>query len=312
MRYKQIGKTNEKIAELTVGTWAMGGVGWGDVDRRDNIAAIHAMLDEGVNFIDTALIYGNGVSEEVVGEAVRGKRDKVLLSTKGGLLQVDHHVVKDCSKESMLTQCDSSLKRLGTDYVDFYFVHWPDFNTPFAETMSAMAELKKAGKIRFVGVSNFTIEQMAEAEKYVQIDVFQPPYSMVNRTQERLIRWVHDHQIGIMTYGSLGGGILTGAFRTLPKFDAGDTRLFFYDSFVEPKFSKVMKLLETLDGIAAAHKSSVSQVAINWNTQKPFVDTSIIGVRNVKEAQENCAGLDWSLGEAEMAEIDAAILKMEG
>jgi aryl-alcohol dehydrogenase-like predicted oxidoreductase len=152
---------------------------------------------------------------------------------------------------------------------------------------------------------------MIAAEQYVPIDVFQPPYSMVNRTQERLIRWVHDHNIGIMTYGSLGGGILTGAFRSLPKLDPADTRLFFYDSFVEPKFSKVMKLLETLDKVAAAHQATVSQVAINWNTQKSFVDTSIIGVRNTKEAKENCAGMSWELSGTEMAEIDTAIAKME-
>ncbi len=311
MRYKQIGSTNEKVSELTIGTWVMGGMGWEEVNRQENIDAIQVMLDEGVNFIDTALIYGNGVSEEVVGEALHGKRDKVLLATKGGLLPVDHHVVKDCTKENMLTQCESSLKRLRTDYVDFYFVHWPDMNTPFAETMDAMNELKKAGKIRFIGVSNFSLEQIAEAEQYCKIDVFQPPYSMVDRTKESLIRWVHDHHIGIMTYGSLGGGILTGAFRTLPKFNPGDVRSFFYDSFREPKFSKVMELLKTLDKIAAVHAASVSQVAINWNTQKSFVDTSIIGISIPKHAKENCAGMKWELSSTEMAAIDEAIAVME-
>jgi len=307
MRYTQFGNTEMKVSELTVGTWAIGGSGWGDIDRKESISAIQEMLNNGVNFIDTAIVYNDGVAEQIVGEAVKGKRDKVYISTKGGIYNQGKHVVKDGTKENLFKQCDESLKNLGTDYIDLYFVHWPDNNIPFAETMDAMNELKKSGKIRYVGLSNFSLQQIYDSEKYTTIDAFQPPYSMVEQSQEQLIKWVHDHHIGIMTYGSLGAGILTGAFRKLPNFGAFDFRTIFYDYFVEPKFSKVMELLKTLDKIADKHKSPLAHVALNWNTQKTFVNTSIIGVRNPKEAKENCAAMDWTLTESEMMEIDLAI-----
>lgn len=307
MRYSKLGSTDMSVSALTVGTWAIGGAGWGDVDRKESIAAIKEMINNGVNFIDTAIVYNDSVSEQIVGEAIRGMRDKIYISTKGGIFNKGKHVVRDGTKENIFEQCNESLKNLGTDYIDVYFVHWPDHNVPFAETMDALNELKKAGKIRHIGVSNFTIDDIYEAGKYATIDAFQPPYSMVERSQEYLIKWIHGHNTGVMTYGSLGAGVLTGAFRSLPKFDPFDFRYIFYDYFVDPKFSKIMELLKTLDKVAAAHKAPVSHVALNWNTQKGFVDTSIIGVRNPKEAKENCAAMEWKLGDDEINEIDKAI-----
>ena len=296
-----------QVSEIALGTWAIGGSGWGDTSRVESISAIHEMIEHGVNFIDTAIVYNNGVSEKIVGEAIQGRRKDVYLATKGGIYNNGHHVVKDGTKENILSQCDESLKNLGTDYIDLYFVHWPDSNTLFSETFDAMHQLQKAGKIRYIGVSNFTLEQIYDAEKYVEIAAFQPPYSMVERDQERLIQWVHDHNIGIMTYGSLGAGILTGAYRALPKFDLSDMRYVFYDYFREPKFTKTMELLKTLDKIAEKRQVPISQIAINWNVQKEFVDTSILGVRTTRHAKENCMAMNWQLAAEEMAEIDAAI-----
>jgi aryl-alcohol dehydrogenase-like predicted oxidoreductase len=311
MRYKRIADAD--VSAIAVGTWAIGANNWGDVDRDESIRAIHAMIDHGVNLIDTAPVYGFGHSEEVVGEAIRGKRDKVLLATKFGATWPngpDAPRVRDNSRENCLREVELSLKRLGTDVIDIYIVHWPDFergDEQFAESMGVLNELKQQGKIRYIGVSNHNQHMIEECSRYATVDVIQPPYSMVDRREEELMTWAAGRGIATMSYGSLGAGILTGAIRTLPTFDPKDTRYTFYDFYKEPKFSKVMALLETLDTIAASRGVPVAQVAINWSTQKPFVTTALLGVRNAREAAENCAALNWSLTDDEMAMIDRAI-----
>ena len=170
MRYKQFKNAGVEVSSLAVGTWAIGGQNYGAVDRNDSIKAIRTMLDCGVNLIDTAPCYGNGSSEKIVGEAIQGlKRDEILISTKFGLItDVYSGGYKKCATyQNTMREVESSLMNLGTDYIDFYFVHWPDVNTPIDETMAALANLKKQGKIRFVGVSNFSEEQIEEAEKYL-------------------------------------------------------------------------------------------------------------------------------------------------
>lgn len=313
MRYKEFAKTGEKISALTVGTWAIGGANWGNVNKEDSIKAIHAMLDNGVNCIDTAPGYNFGESERVVGEALKGRRDKIFLVTKTAVYNTEKSpFVKDGRRETVLRLCEESLKNLQTDYIDLMLIHWPDVehNAPFEETMGALEELKRAGKIRFVGLSNFEQEEIEEIKKYGDIVAIQPPYSMVNRSQESLMRWGYENGMANMTYGSLGAGILTGAIREIPNFAPDDMRLNFYDFFKEPKFSKVMKLLAVLDEIAANHSAPVAQVAINWNTQKEFVTTSLCGVRNVKEAEENCKGFEWRLSQEEMTLIDDSIERL--
>ncbi len=311
MRYKEFGKTGEKVSALSVGTWAIGGANWGEVNKTDCIRAIHAMLDNGVNSIDTAPVYNCGESERIVGEAIKGRRDKIFLTTKTALYQnsPDEPSVKDGRRETILRLCDESLKNLQTDYIDLMLIHWPDIehNAPIEETMGALGELVQAGKIRYIGVSNFSAGQIRKAQRYGTVSASEPPYSMVNRSEEDLMKWCCENGIANMTYGSLGAGILTGTIRELPKFDKNDWRVTFYDFFQEPKFSKVMKLLKVLDEIAAGHNAPVAQVAINWNTQKDFVQTALCGVRNEHEAIENCSGFEWSLSQEEMNAIDKAI-----
>ena len=310
MRYKQFGSTGVEVSALTVGTWAIGGANWGDVNRTDSIKAIHAMLDNGVNSIDTAPAYNFGESEKIVGEALKGRRDKVFLTTKTAVYNTkETPFVKDGRRETVLRLCEESLKNLQTDYIDLMVIHWPDIEhcAPFEETMGALEELKQAGKIRFVGVSNFSMEQIEDIRKYGEISAVQPPYSMVNRSADELMKRTHQLGMANMTYGSLGAGILTGAIREMPKFAPDDMRLVFYDFFREPKFSQVMKLLTVLDQIAQDHAAPVAQVAVNWNAQKDFVSTSLCGVRNAQEAIENCRGFEWSLSQEEMEQIDKAI-----
>ena len=261
MRYKKLEKAGVEVSSLAIGTWAIGGDSYGEVNEKDSIEAIRTMIDNGVNILDTASSYGAGHSEEVVGKALKdGYRNKVLVATKFGVPFFKDY---DCIKE-----CEGSMKRLGVDYLDFFLMHWPDPKTPLEEAMRALEDLKKQGKIRFAGVSNFTKEQIIEAQKYVQIDVLEPPYSMVNQSAKELMQWCAAQGIGSLTYGSLGAGILTGTIRELPKYDKDDMRYEFYDFFVEPKFSRVQELLKTLDVVAKAHNKPVAQVAINWSTQK--------------------------------------------
>lgn len=308
MRYKHFKNADVDVSELGVGTWAIGGDNYGPVDREASIQAIRTMIDNGVNLVDTAPCYGNGYSEKVVGEALSGGyRDKVLISTKVGLVTSANGYDRDSSFKNIIREVESSLYNLKTDHIDFYFVHWPDAHTPFAETMSALELLRKQGKIRFIGVSNFTKEMIEECEKYGKVDVQQPPLSMVDRTYVDLMQWGAARGIDSMTYGSMGAGILSGKYRTTPDFPEGDTRLTFYDYFREPKFSKVQELLKVMDEVAEAHGKPVGQVALNWSTQKDYVGCALVGVRSDAHAIENCAAYDWSLTDDEIAKLDAKL-----
>lgn len=325
MRFKHFKNANVDISKLAVGTWAIGGNRYGEVNEKDSIDAIRAMLDGGVNIIDTAPAYGNGYSEQVVGRAIKGyDREKLIISTKFGIGATALKNIKDPSRlasvnvrdnrdgsfENTVFECECSLRRLGTDYIDFYFIHWPDFVTPFEETMGALNYLKEKGYIRYIGVSNFTKEQIQECQKYARVDAVQPPYSMVNETEKNLMVWCEENGIGSFTYGSLGSGILTGAIRELPKWDENDFRYTFYDFYKEPKFSKCQELLKVMDKISAETGKPLAQIAINWSTQKDYVGTALCGVRNVKEAAENCATFDWELSDEHMKLIDATLLNL--
>ena len=197
MRYKHFRNANVDVSAMAVGTWPIGDCGYGTVTEKDSIEAIHAMFDNGVNMLDTAPDYGVGHSETVVGKAIKGyDRSKIFLATKccaSALTlksaRTGRGYCRDGRYEDVLYECEQSLRRLGTDYIDFYFVHWPDVDTPFSETMEAMKTLKQQGKIRFVGLSNFNKQQVLECEKVVKVDVLQPPFSMVVRSSEDLMKW---------------------------------------------------------------------------------------------------------------------------
>ena len=313
MRYKHVGNAGIDISALAVGTWAIGGQQWGDVNEKDSIDAIRAMIDGGVNLVDTAPIYGNGHSEEVVGKALEnGYREKVFLATKFSISNDENGaVINNGSYENAIWECEQSLKRLNTDHIDIYIMHWPDPATPVEVTMKALADLKKSGKIRFIGVSNFDRNLIEEAQKVVRIDFLQPPYSMVEESQKELLAWCETQGIGTMTYGSLGAGILTGAIRELPDWDENDFRYTFYDYFKNPKFSKIMELLKVMDKIAQVRNKPLAQIAINWSTQKSYVSTAICGVRDPQQAYENCATFDWELTGEEMELIGSEIERLQ-
>ncbi len=313
MRYKHFGHADVDVSALAVGTWALGDFGYGDVNEKDSIDAIHAMFDNGVNLIDTAPVYGAGHSEEVVGRALKGyNRSELFVATKCGVGSTTLKAKKggqgrDASYANILYECEQSLRRLDIDYIDFYFIHWPDPDTPLEETMAALNKLKEEGKIRWIGASNYNMDQILESEKYGTVDVIQPPYSMVARRDEELMKWCVSRGIDTFTWGSLGSGILTGAIREIPIFHKGDPRNGFYPFYKEPNFSKVMKVVDVLDEISAETGRPIPQITLNWSTQKDFVSTALCGVRNPHEAAENCAAFEWTLTDEQMARIDAAI-----
>ena len=309
MRYQTFGKTGLELSQITLGTWGIGGAGWDTYSDEERLDAIAAAIDCGINFIDTAPAYNAGASERYVGRALSelGVRNKVYISTKCGNEFIGGKYVRNGKKEAILRQCEESLTNLRTDHIDVYLIHWPDPAVPFEETMEALNELKAAGKILHVGVSNFSKEQIEAVSQYCDIEVFQPHYSMVFRGQEQLIRWAHEQGLGIMAYGSLGGGILTGRYRQVQTYEAMDSRNRFYQFFKEPQFSEVMKLLAEMDRFAEEKKVGLSEIALNWTAQKPYIDTCIMGAQTRDKVERNALAMNWQLTEEEIASFDRVL-----
>ena len=307
MQYQEFGKTGLKVSKLCLGTWGIGGAGWDSYSDESRMDAIKAALECGINFIDTAPAYNAGKAECYVGETLNKlkKRREVVISTKCGNKFVDGKYLRCGSKESILKQCDESLKNLKTDYIDIYLVHWPDPDVELEETIDAVSTLKKEGKILHAGVSNFSKEQIEEAQKYCEIEAFQPQYSLADRKDEKLIRWAYEQGLGIMTYGTLGGGILTGNYRELRTFEQTDSRNRFYPYFKEPLFSKAMELLTIMDQIAEERNVSLAQIAEKWVIQKRFVSSCIIGAQSRARVEENCRNLQWELTDNEIRRLES-------
>lgn len=307
MQYEEFGKTGLRVSKLCLGTWGIGGAGWDSYSDESRMDAIKAALECGINFIDTAPAYNAGKAECYVGETLNKlkKRKEVVISTKCGNKFVDGKYLRCGSKESILKQCDESLKNLKTDYIDIYLVHWPDPDVELEETIDAVSTLKKEGKILHAGVSNFSKEQIEEAQKYCKIEAFQPQYSLADRKDEKLIRWAYEQGLGIMTYGTLGGGILTGNYRKLRTFEQTDSRNRFYPYFKEPLFSKAMELLTIMDQIAEERNVSLAQIAEKWVIQKRFVSSCIIGAQSRARVEENCRNLQWELTDNEIRRLES-------
>ena len=307
MQYQEFGKTGLRVSKLCLGTWGIGGAGWDNYSDESRMDAIKAALECGINFIDTAPAYNAGKAECYVGETLSKlkKRREVVISTKCGNKFVDGKYLRCGSKESILKQCYESLKNLKTDYIDIYLVHWPDPDVELEETIDAVSTLKKEGKILHAGVSNFSKEQIEEAQKYCKIEAFQPQYSLADRKDEKLIRWAYEQGLGIMTYGTLGGGILTGNYRKLRTFEQTDSRNRFYPYFKEPLFSKAMELLTIMDQIAEERNVSLAQIAEKWVIQKRFVSSCIIGAQSRARVEENCRNLQWELTDNEIRRLES-------
>lgn len=306
MRYKELGKTGLRVSEISLGTWGIGGAGWGNTDYGECEKAVRSMLEQGVNLIDTAPAYNDGEAERFIGKLLSKEREKLCLVTKTGTSYKNGKYCRDNSAEAIKKQCDESLQNLKTDYIDVYLVHWPDKHISAEETFSELNRLKAAGKIKHIGVSNFSWEEIEEAAKYAEIEVIQDQYSMVFRDHEEKLKRAHETGLGVMTYGSMGAGILSGKYKERPAFGAGDMRTGFYHFFEEPQFSRIQALINKMEALAKGKKNcSISQIALNWSIQKPFVDTAIVGVRTADHAVENCSATEWKLTEDELRSLEA-------
>ncbi|MGB2984703.1 MAG: aldo/keto reductase [Phycisphaerae bacterium] len=310
MQRHSLGESGLEVSRIALGTWAMGGdIGiWGHVDDREAIACIHQALDCGINLIDTAPIYGLGHSEEIVGKAIQGRRSDVILATKCGLLfpkRKEELPPRCLARESILRECEGSLRRLRTDVIDLYQCHWSDPETPIRETMEALTSLLKQGKIRAIGVSNFSCEQITAAREFGPIHSLQPPFSMLHlRAAEDLLPYCIEHRIGVISYGPLAKGLLTGKFDADSKFAdirAGDPE------FLGDRYRRNLRVVDELKKMASGYDRTVAQLVINWTMTCPGITAPIIGAKRPSQVLENVGGVGWSITEEDRARIDALL-----
>jgi aryl-alcohol dehydrogenase-like predicted oxidoreductase len=321
MERRAFGQTGLSVSALGFGSWPMsGGERYGVIEDAEAIRAIHRALDLGVNCVDTAPAYGFGHAEEVVGEALRGRRDGVILVTKCGLAWDPGSPVirRDTQPVSLAREVDSSLRRLRTDVVDVYLIHWPNLDTPLEEAFHAMDAIVRAGKVRFVGVSNFTVEQMEACMRVRRIDVVQVGYHLLDRRMERdVFPYCARHGIGVMGYGPLAHGLLTGTFTAATRFAEPDWRAkgiaFGQPIFTPENLPRNVAVVDRLRReVAAPLGVSVSQVALAWVLRNPVVSTALIGARSPAEVDGSLAGARLTLSASDVARVEAIMADAAG
>lgn len=314
MQTKRLGKTDLELTRVGLGTWAIGGgnwkFGWGPQDDADSIAAIHKALDLGINWIDTAPAYGLGHCEEVVGRAIKGLSRRPIIATKcERCWGADRQLFPCLKRESILAECDASLKRLGVDVIDLYQIHWPQPEEDIEEGWQAVQSLIQAGKIRYGGVSNFNAQQLERIRPYGEIASLQPPYSMLARGIEaETLPYCDTHQIGVIVYSPMQKGLLTGKVTAdwVSQLAREDHRRA-DPNFNQPKLSKNMAIVEGLKPIAAKHGRTLAQVAIAWALQRPEVTAAIVGARRPDQVEETATAGDLSLDAQDLSTIEALL-----
>ncbi|HKJ42067.1 MAG TPA: aldo/keto reductase [Sunxiuqinia sp.] len=327
MEYRQLADTNLNVSVITFGAWAAGGWMWGSTDRQEAVEAIRAAYDRGVTSIDTAPVYGQGTSEEIVGDAIRDiSRDKVQILTKFGVRwdttkgnfyfkskdndgnNID--IRKYAGKEDVIKECEESLKRLKTDYIDLYQIHWPDVTTPIEETFEAVSRLIEQGKVCYAGVCNYDVSLMAEAEKEVMVVSNQIPFSMVNRDVEKeTVPYCIENNKSVLAYSPLQRGLLTGKMKPGQKFEEGDHRNsnpFFTDESIK----KTNAFLEKIKPIADDNGATLAQLVLKWTIERPGITIALAGARNAKQAVQNAGAADIQLTNEELKFINSELAKL--
>ncbi|GAB4189122.1 MAG: aldo/keto reductase AkrN [Simkaniaceae bacterium] len=311
MEYVQIASL-PKASRVGLGTWAIGGWMWGGTDEAKAIDAIHQALDMGITLIDTALVYGFGESEKICGKALKnyGKRDKIVLATKTGLSwDSKNQIYRNAGKNQIFKEIEISLKNLQVDYIDLYQVHWPDPETPIAETAEAMAALLESGKIRAIGVSNFSVEMIKEFTKTAPVHAVQPPYNMFERDAEKeILPFCHKENIKVLGYGTLCRGLLTGKMKSDTKFEGDDIRKI-DPKFQEPHFSRYIKTVWELDQWSREkYKKPVIDLAVRFALDKG-VDIALWGARRPEQLKPIEDLWDWRLANQDIEEIEDILQK---
>lgn len=328
MKLKQLGNSTVHVTPIAFGAWAIGGWMWGGAEETDAIRAIRASFDAGITTIDTAPVYGFGKSEELVGRAMEGiSRDKYQILTKYGLswdtTEGEFHfestdnsgkpvrIYKFARRSRVLKECEDSLRRLKTDYIDLLQIHWPDSTTPIAETMDAVATLIEQGKVRAAGVCNYSVAQVEEALKTIGIVSNQVPYSLINRGIEKdVVPQALNKGMSIIPYSPLQRGLLTGKIKPDHNFNAGDTRK--GNKFYTTKnIEQANSLLEEIRPIADAHGATLSQVIINWTTRQPAMDCVLVGARDERQVMDNIKALSFTLTDGELKRVEESAAKFK-
>lgn len=314
MQTRRFGRTGLDITRIGFGSWAVGGSGWfggwGSQDDQDSIAAIHRAVENGINWIDTAAVYGLGHSEEVVAEALKGvsEADRPYVFTKCELVwDEEGNVGNSLKADSVKRECEDSLRRLNVEAIDLYQIHWPNPDEDIEEGWQAMADLKREGKVRHIGVSNFGVGQLKRAEAVAPVETLQPPYSMLNRgVEDEVLPYCRENDIGVINYSPMFSGLLTGKMdkqraESLPSDDWRSR----HPEFQEPSLSRNLELVEALREIGAAHGgTSPGEVAIAWTLRNPAITAAIVGGRRPDQVDGVVGAADLALDESEVERIE--------
>jgi len=312
MDTRQLGNSDLRITPIGVGAWAMGGgdwaFAWGPQEDRQSIAAIHAALDASINWIDTAAIYGLGHSEEVVGKAIAGRAHRPYVFTKCGLVWDEkRQISRSLKAASVRREVEASLRRLKMDFIDLYQIHWPDPEPEIEEGWQTLAQLRKEGKVRHIGVSNFNVAQMKRAQGIAPITSLQPPYNIVTSDIEKeVLPFCRENHIGVIVYSPMKSGLLTGKMtrERIAKLPADDFRPRTV-SFKEPLLTRNLGLVEVLRQIGDRHGRTSGEVAIAWTLRDPVVTGAIVGMRSAEQAKEIVRSAEFRLSADEISEIEA-------
>jgi aryl-alcohol dehydrogenase-like predicted oxidoreductase len=311
MQKKRLGNSDMELSPIGIGAWAIGGggwkFGWGPQDDSASIEAIHFALDHGVNWIDTAAVYGLGHSEEVVGRALAGWSERPYVFTKCERVWDDQGEIRGILKaDSIRKECENSLRRLKIDVIDLYQIHWPDPDADVEEGWSAVAKLKEEGKVRWIGVSNFSVAQMERCQAIAPVTSLQPPYSAIlPEVETAILPYCLQQGIGVIVYSPMRSGLLSGTMtkERVANFPEDDFRKR-HVHFQEPNLSRNLELAELMKNIAAPHGRSAGEVAIAWTLRHPAVTAAIVGMRSAEQAKGVLGAMDFRLSAEEIRQID--------
>jgi len=316
MRTRKLGNTELELTTLGLGTWAIGGpwqYGWGAQDDADSVKTILAAIDGGINWIDTAPIYGCGHSETIAGQAIKQLKQKPLIATKCSLLWNDKREKYSClDAKSIIKECEDSLKRLGIETIDLYQMHWANPPEQIEEGWEAMAACVKQGKVRYIGVSNFSVDQLERIGKLHPVASLQPPYSMLRRDVEKeLLPYCAKNKIGVVAYSPMQKGLLTGKItKAFMQTLAADDHRRNDPDFNGPGLERNLKLIDALRPIAQRNGKTLAQLAIAWVLRRKEVTAAIVGARKPAQIQETLPAGDWNLTDKDIAEVETILKKM--
>lgn len=310
METRPLGASDIRVTPIAMGCWPIAGITSIDVTEAESLATIEAALDAGINFFDTAYAYGySGESERMVGRALARRRDDVVIATKGGIHWTDRRQTLDASPATLKRQCDESLRRLGTDHVELYYLHAPDPRTPVAESAGALRELLEAGKVRAVGVSNFNVAQLDEFAGVCPITAYQPHYNMLQREiEDAQLPWCVARGIAVIVYWPLMKGLLAGRLPREHVFDARDGRQK-YPMYHGDEWQRNQDFVDEIRAVAHEAGKTVAQVVLNWTIHRPGITAALAGAKRPAQIRENAGAMGWQLSAAHLSRIAQAIAR---